>query len=119
MLAMPQFRQMKPTAVLVNTGRGELINEDDLAAALKEGIIRYAALDVLGVVNVFAADGFPTDHALFKLDNVLLTPHVAAASEEAALDCQRRGAQAVVDVLSGRLPEHPVNPDVKPWFAES
>ena len=117
MLAMPQFRKMKSTAVLVNTGRGELVNEDDLAAALKEGVIRYAALDVFGVVNVFAADGFPTDHALFELDNVLLTPHVAAASEEAAVDCRRRGAQAVVDVLAGRWPEHAVNPNVQPWFA--
>ena len=116
MLAMPQFRKMKRTAVLVNTGRGELTNEDDLAAALEEGILRYAALDVFGVVNVFAADGFPTDHALFRLDNVLLTPHVAAASEEAVLACQRRGAQAVVDVLTGRWPEHAVNTTVTPWF---
>ncbi|MEI7834064.1 MAG: C-terminal binding protein, partial [bacterium] len=83
MLALPQFRQMKPTAVLVNTGRGELTNEDDLATALRDGIIRYAALDVFGVVNVFAENGFPVDHALFTLDNVLLTPHIAAASEEA------------------------------------
>lgn len=116
MLAMPQFRKMKRTAALVNTGRGELTNEDDLAAALKEGVIRYAALDVFGVVNVFGADGFPTSHALFKLDNVLLTPHVAAASDEAGADCLRRGAQAVVDVLSGRWPQHPVNPRVAPWF---
>jgi D-3-phosphoglycerate dehydrogenase len=117
MLAMPQFRQMKPTAVLVNTGRGELTNEDDLAAALAQGVIRYAALDVFGVVNVFAEEGFPTDHPLFRLGNVLLTPHVAAASEEARLDCQRRAAQAVVEALAGRWPEHPVNPDVRPWFA--
>lgn len=112
MLALPQFRKMKRTAVLVNTGRGELVDEDDLATALQEGLIRYAALDVFGVVNVFAVDGFPTEHPLFHLDNVLLSPHVAAASEEAAVACRRRGAQAVVDVLAGRRPEHPVNPDV-------
>ena len=117
MLAMPQFRKMKPTAVLVNTGRGELVNEDDLAAALKEGVIRYAALDVFGIVNVFGEDGFPTDHPLFELDNVLLTPHVAAASEEAGADCRRRAAQAVVDVLRGVWPEHAVNPAVTPWFS--
>jgi len=117
MLAMPQFKKMKPGAVLVNTGRGELTNEDDLATALQEGVIRYAALDVFGIVNVFDANGFSMEHALFKLDNVLLTPHVAAASEEAAADCQRRAAQAVVDVLNGRWPEHAVNPSVKPWFA--
>ncbi len=117
MLAMPQFRKMKRTAVLVNTGRGELTQEDDLATALKEGVIRYAALDVFGVVNVFGADGFPTTHELFKLDNVLLTPHVGAASVEAADDCRRRGARAVADVLAGRWPEHAVNPEVSPWFA--
>lgn len=116
MLAMPQFRKMKRTAVLVNTGRGELANEDDLAAALKAGVIRYAALDVFGVVNVFGTGGFPTTHELFKLDNVLLTPHVGAASVEAADDCRRRGARAVADVLAGRWPENAVNPEVVPWF---
>ncbi|MCC6579168.1 MAG: C-terminal binding protein [Phycisphaeraceae bacterium] len=117
MLALPQFRNMKRTAVLVNTGRGELANEDDLAAALREGIIRYAALDVFGCVNIFGEGGFPTRHALFRLENVLLTPHWAAASEESADECQRRAARAVVDVLSGRWPEHAVNPEVTPWFA--
>ncbi len=116
MLAMAQFRQMKPTAVLVNTGRGELTNEDDLAVALREGVIRYASLDVFGVVNVFGAEGFPTTHELFRRDNVLLTPHVGAASVEAADDCRRRAARAVVDVLSGKWPEHAVNAEVKPWF---
>lgn len=117
MLALPQFRRMKRTAALVNTGRGELTDEDDLATALRTGLIRYAALDVFGAVNVFAAGGFPTDHPLFGLDNVLLSPHMGAASEESAADCRRRGARAVVDVLEGRWPEHPVNPEVKPWFA--
>ena len=113
---MPQFRKMKRTAVLVNTGRGELTNEGDLAVALKEGIIRYASLDVFGIVNVFAEEGFSTAHPLFKLENVLLTPHMGAASEEAILDCRLRASQAVADVLAGKWPEHPVNPDVKPWF---
>jgi len=117
MLAMPQFRQMKPTAALINAGRGELVNEDDLAEALRVGTIRYAALDVFGMVNVFDAKGFPTDHPLFRLDNVLLSPHVAAGSHEGTVDSRRRGAQAVVDVLSGKWPEHPVDPDVTPWFS--
>lgn len=117
MLAMPEFRKMKSTAVLVNTSRGELTDEDDLAAALQAGLIRYAALDVFGVVSVFGADGFPTNHELFRLDNVLLTPHAASASVEAADDCRRRGALAVADVLAGRWPEHAANPEVSPWFA--
>ena len=72
MLAMPQFRQMKRSAILINTGRGELLNEDDLAVALRDGVIQFAALDVFGIVNVFDSAGFSTEHPLFKLDNVLL-----------------------------------------------
>ena len=116
LLAWPQFRRMKPTAALINTGRGELVNEDDLAAALREGALRFAAMDVFGIVNVFDANGFPTEHPLFKLDNVLLTPHYGAASVEGAQECRRRAAQAVVDVFAGRWPEHPVDPEVQPWF---
>jgi phosphoglycerate dehydrogenase-like enzyme len=107
---------MKPSAVLVNTGRGELVDEDDLVTALREGLIRYAALDVYGAFNVFAPEGFATDHPLFGLPNALLTPHVSAYSEEALTEQRQGGAQAVVDVLTGKWPAHPVNPDVKPWF---
>jgi D-3-phosphoglycerate dehydrogenase len=114
MLSLREFRKMKPSAVLVNTGRGELVNEADLVTALRQRIIRYAALDVFAGIDVFALGGFPTDHPLFSLDNVLLTPHVAAYSQES--DACVPGARAVVDVLSGRWPKHPVNPDVVPRF---
>lgn len=116
MLSLSELRRMKPTAVLINTGRGELVDEDDLVVALREGVIRYAALDVYGAFNVFAPGGFPTDHPLFSLPNVLMTPHVAAYSEEALMEQREGGAQAVVDVLTGKWPRHPVNPEVKPWF---
>lgn len=114
MIAMQQLKTMKSTAVIINTGRGELINEADLVLALKERIIRFAALDVFGGINVFAADGFSTDHAFFKLDNILITPHVSAVSEESLVECRHRSAQAVVDVLSGRWPLFLVNHDVSP-----
>jgi len=116
MLTLNEFRRMKPTAVLVNTGRGELVDENDLVVALREGIIRYAALDVYGAINVFSPEGFATDHALFSLPNVLMTPHVAANSVESGIEQKTRGAQAVVEVLAGRWPEHLVNPEVVPWF---
>ena len=119
MLGLHEFRRMRPGAVLVNTGRGELVKEDDLVTALREGIIRYAALDVFAGIGVFAPGGFPTDHPLFSLENVLLTPHVAAYSEESAVDVRVRGTQAVLDVLSGRWPSHLVNPEVVPWFPTS
>jgi len=114
MLGLAELRRMKPSAVLVNTARGELVNEADLVQALREGVIRYAALDVYGGINVFAPDGFPTDHPLFALDNVLMTPHAAAYSDESMVAARVGGAQAVVDVLGGRWPEHVVNPEVEP-----
>lgn len=117
MLALPEFRQMKPTAVLVNTGRGELVDEDDLVTALREGLLRYAAIDVYGAIDVFAPGGFATDHPLFSLPNVLLTPHVSAYSEEAMVAQRSGGAEAVVQVLTGKWPWHLVNPQVTPWFA--
>jgi D-3-phosphoglycerate dehydrogenase len=116
MIAMQQLKMMKRSAVLVNTGRGELVDEDELVTALREGIVRFAALDVFGGINVFSSDGFPTDHPFFGLENVLLTPHVSANSEESLADSHRRGAQAVVDVLRGNWPQHLVNSDVNPWF---
>ena len=116
MLSLREFRKMKPSAVLVNTARGELVDEADLVTALRQHIIRYAALDVFAGINVFTPGGFPTDHPLFSLENVQLTPHVAAYSQEAHINSRVRGAQAVVDVLSGRWPRHPVNPEVAPWF---
>ena len=115
-LTAKQFAEMKPGAVLINTGRGELVDEDDLVEALRSGKIRYAAIDVFAGINIFTPDGFPTEHPFFKLDNVLLTPHVAAYSEESLREARTRGAQAVADVLSGRWPRYPVNPRVAPWF---
>ena len=103
---------MKPGAVLINTGRGELVNENDLAEALKTGIIAYAGLDVFGVVNVFGTDGFKCDHPLFGLENVQLTPHVAANSREALQEVHIGAARAVADVLKGKTPSHIINPAV-------
>lgn len=114
MVTLKDLKKMKPSAVLVNTGRGELVNEQDLVFALRNGIIRYASLDVFGEINVFAEQGFATEHPLFSLDNVLLTPHVSAHSEESGINARVGGARAVVEVLSGRYPAHVVNPEVVP-----
>ena len=116
MIAMQHLKKMKSSAVLVNTGRGELVNEEELVIALREGVIRFAVLDVFGGINIFASDGFPTNHSLFGLKNVLLTPHVSANSEESLSDSRRRGAQAVMDVLNGKWPRYLVNSEVRPWF---
>jgi D-3-phosphoglycerate dehydrogenase len=118
MMTMAQFAKMKRSAVLVNTARGELVNEADLVRALKEKVIRYAAIDVYGGINVFTPGGFPTDHPYFGVENIVMTPHCAANSEEAMIESFTTGAQAVVDVLSGKKPMYPVNPEVRPWFEE-
>ena len=112
MLAMPQFKKMKPTAVLINTGRGELVNERDLVEALNTGVIAYAGIDTYGEFDVFAEGGFPTDHPLFGVENVQLTPHVAANSRDASEEVIATAGQAVVDVLNGKLPTFIVNPAV-------
>lgn len=116
MMNAERFQMMKKTAILINTGRGGLINEADLVYALKMGIIRFAALDVFDCVDVLGPGRFPTDHPLFQLENVLMTPHVAAISFEMIYEQRRRGTKTVVDVLCGYRPEHLVNPEVIPWF---
>jgi len=113
MVSAPEFEKMKPSAVLINTGRGELVDESALVDALRHGVIGFAAIDVFGEINVFAETGFPTTHPFFSLENkVMLTPHVAAHSEESLRQAGLEGATAVLDVLSGRRPQHIVNPEV-------
>jgi phosphoglycerate dehydrogenase-like enzyme len=107
---------LKPTAVVVNTARGALIDEAALVDALRQGRIAMAALDVFEGIDVFALPGTPPRHALVELDNVILTPHCAGSSVESTLDSKRRGARAAAEVLRGRWPEHVVNPDVQPRF---
>jgi phosphoglycerate dehydrogenase-like enzyme len=69
-----RLRKMKRTAVLINIGRGAIVRLPDLTAALEAGEISGAALDV------FETEPLPPDHPLWKRENVILTPHVAAAS---------------------------------------
>jgi D-3-phosphoglycerate dehydrogenase len=99
------LRQMKPTAFLINTARGGLVDTDALARALREGWIAGAALDVL------PHEPPPADNPLLDLDNIVLTPHVAFYSEESLRALRQRTARAVVDALAGRAPEHVWNGD--------
>ena len=68
------LKMMKPTAVLINVGRGNSINEEDLVCALREGIIGGAVLDV------FEKEPLDRDSQLWNLDNVYITPHTSAIS---------------------------------------
>lgn len=107
---------LKPTAVLINTARGAIIDEQSLVHLLKEKRIAGAALDVFEGIDVFANPGPPPTHPLYALDNVILTPHTAGSSVESAIESGSRGARHAVDVLQGRWPPHVVNPEVQPRY---
>jgi D-3-phosphoglycerate dehydrogenase len=99
--------RMKVSAVLICTARGGLVDETALAAALKEGRLAAAGLDV------FAEEPAPPNHPLYALDNVVLSPHSAALTEECAARMSAVSAQNCLDALDGRLdPSLVVNPDV-------
>lgn len=97
------FRQMKPSAVLINMARGALVNQTDLIHALKTKTIYGAALDV------FDSEPLPASSPLFQLDNVLLTPHIASNTKECMERMAVDAAKEVDQVLSGQQPSWPVN----------
>ena len=95
---------MKPTSYLINCARGPIVDESALYAALRDGRIAGAGLDVM------ESAAPPPEHPLFALDNVIVTPHIAFLSEQSVRELQIRTAQATVAVLQGRMPEFLVNP---------
>ncbi len=101
-----ELRAMKPTAYLVNTARGPLIDEQALIRALQEGWIAGAGLDV------FEVEPLPDDSPLRGMDNVILAPHCAGISRESGQAMARLAAENVVAVLTGGQPVHCVNPEV-------
>ncbi|RYG63482.1 3-phosphoglycerate dehydrogenase, partial [bacterium] len=98
-----ELEWMKPTAFLINTARGEVIDEAALTQALQEKRIAGAALDV------FEREPPSSNNPLFKLSNVIVTPHSAALTIEAMERMALHAAQGIHDVLSGRKPQWPVN----------
>ena len=98
-----QLRLMKRTAILINTARGGPIDQDALAAALAEGAIACAGLDV------FEQEPLPTDSPLAGLDNVILSNHMAWYTEESSVELATKAARNVSEVLAGRPPVYPVN----------
>jgi len=106
MLDAEHFRQMKKTALFINTGRGPTVQESGLIQALEEGWIAGAALDVLETEP--PGDNNP----LLRMDNVILTAHVASASARFDPARKRRVGQELALVLGGRWPMSCVNPGV-------
>lgn len=108
MIGEEQFDVMKKGAIIINTSRGPVINEAMLIKALMEGKIAGAALDVV------EEEPIPVDHPFLSMDQVILTPHVAWYSEEAAEEMRSKAAMGVVDVLiHGEYPKYLVNKRVK------
>ena len=97
-----EFNMMKPTAVLINTARGSVVNEEALFAALISGQIRAAGLDV------FAEEPVNPDHPLLHLPNVVALPHIGSASVETRNKMAHIAAEDMVEVLAGLPPRFPV-----------
>lgn len=106
MFAEKEFKAMKETAFIINTGRGPLIKEKDLYRALKEKWIAGAALDVT------EKEPIDSDNNLLKLDNIIITPHVSFYSDASLRDLQRNAAKGVAQVLKGEIPSYIVNKEV-------
>jgi D-3-phosphoglycerate dehydrogenase len=92
------LRKMKQTAIVVNTSRGEVIDEDALIKALNEDWILAAGLDV------FEKEPLSQSHPLLKLSNVVLTGHVGWYSKDSVKELQTRAAHEVLRVFSGKTP---------------
>ena len=112
------LRKMKPDALLINTSRGALVEEAALVLALREGRLGGAGLDTFEQIDVFTPDEAPPSHPLLELENVILTPHVAAGSVQSGQDVSRGGIENVAAVLSGYWPPpgNIVNDAVVPRF---
>jgi len=100
------LRAMKREAMLINTSRGAVLDEDALVSALNEGRIGGAALDT------YCVEPMAADHPLRSAPNVLLTPHQASFGVRTGRDVSEMAARAIVDAMNGKTPESVVNPEV-------
>jgi D-3-phosphoglycerate dehydrogenase len=108
MIGEAELAAMKPTAMLVNTSRGAVVDEEALVGALAAKRIAGAALDVV------VQEPLPAASALRQFEHVILTPHFAGSSEDSVAELKVAVADAVEAVVKGHWPPFPVNPGVRP-----
>ncbi|MEX1019144.1 MAG: NAD(P)-dependent oxidoreductase [Litorilinea sp.] len=106
MVNAAQLARMKPTAYLINTSRGPLVNQNDLVAALEAGHLAGAGLDV------FEEEPLPADHPLTRMENVILSPHSLAWTDDLYRDNGMGACESILSVFQGNAPKYPVNRDV-------
>jgi glyoxylate reductase len=106
LLDAARISQMKPGAVLVNTARGGIVDEEALAVALREGRLYAAAIDV------FAQEPVPQDNPLLALPNVLVAPHIGSATGQTRARMADLAADNAIAALTGMQMPHCVNPEV-------
>lgn len=95
-IGMRQFKMMKPTASFINASRGDVVCEEELIQAMKDRVIMCAGLDVT------EKEPLPLDSPLYTLDNVTLTPHTAAATEQSVIRCCETVAHDICAVIAGK-----------------
>ncbi len=110
MFGSAQFRKMKPTAYLINTARGSIVDEQALHTAVSQGWIAGAGLDVM------EKEPPALNNPLLELNNVIITPHDASYSETSYWQLRREPVDEVARVLQRKWPVHFVNPEVKESF---
>jgi D-3-phosphoglycerate dehydrogenase len=112
MFALAQFRKMKPSAYFINTARGGIHVEDDLADALEEGAILGAGVDV------FLSEPAKPDHRLLAFENVVASPHIAGMTDGALYNMAAAAADQWITIINGGVPPRLVNPEAWPKYAE-
>lgn len=106
MIGAPEIDKMKPTAILINTARGGLVDPAALTEALQQGRIAAAGLDV------FEPEPIPAYHPLLSLENVVIAPHIASASKQTRLRMAMMAADNLVAGLNGERLPNCANPSV-------
>jgi glyoxylate reductase len=109
MIGAREFALMKPTAFFVNTARGRIVDEPAMLAALREGRIAGAGLDVYWTEPPVGEPAPPEE--LFKMDNVILTPHIGSATWESRSQMSLLAADNMIAMIKGETPPNLLNPE--------